>query len=242
MTKRKEERRELLKQDEFLTRMERIFRALQENPRQVYLAGAGVLLLLGLLVGAQVFRGNRMEKGALGLYQGEKILLSGIDDATAERKFASEKEKQEAALAEFEKAIAAQSGAIQDQARVRAIGCLVNLGRHGDALPHYQALSKSSGVYAPIGFLGMGDCHRERGEHKAALDAYNAGFSVVTDKDTLFDLFKYRMAQTYVDSGETTNAVAELEALVSKYADDPGSQPPYFSKAKTLLEDLRKSS
>jgi predicted negative regulator of RcsB-dependent stress response len=242
MTKRKEERRELLKQDEFLTRMERVLRALQENPRHLFLAGAAFLLVLALIVGFQVFRSNRVEEGALALFQGEKILLTELDDAQAERKFASEAEKQEAALVEFERAIATQSGEIQAQARIRAIGCLVNLGRPADTLPHYQALSKSQGVYAPIGFLGMGDCLREQGDFKAALDAYNAGFSVVTDKDTLFDLFKYRMAQTYVDSGDSNNAIAELEALVSKYADDPGSQPPYFSKAKTMLEDLRKAS
>ncbi|MCB9396930.1 MAG: hypothetical protein H6510_03860 [Acidobacteria bacterium] len=242
MTKRKEERRELLKQDEFLTRMERAIRYSQDHASRVMMLVAAGIVVVGLIFGLQAFRSHQDHQAAQVLYKGEKILLTEADDPQAELKFEDEKAKNEAALAELEKAISSTTGEIQAQARVRAIGCLVALGRNEDTLAHYEALSKSNGIYASLGYMGLGEYYRAKKDYAKALQAFNDCFNTLSGTDGLADLLKYRIAMTYKDQGDTAKAIQELEVLINKYAEDTSKQPTFYSKAKTLLDDLKKET
>ena len=92
MTKRKDERRELLKEDEILSKMEKIARYMQQNPMQVGLILAGILGL-ALLLSIMQERGRAaVNERAATLYKAEKILQTDISDENAELKFASQKE------------------------------------------------------------------------------------------------------------------------------------------------------
>lgn len=243
MTKRKQERRELLKEDDILSFLEKIARYIERNPRRVILETVLALAALALVFGMLSLRQKNLEQSARALYQAEKILNTRVDDEQAELRFADEKEKNEAALAELNKVIEKESGVVHQQAVIYKISCLINLGRNDELGSLYQSLIDEKQGLEFIGAFGLADKHFAEGQYKEALDQYSMLLNMRGQGADMADLVSYKMAQCYQGSGDLTSAKQKLSALINKYANkDEGEKHPILAKAQDLLNEMEKQS
>ena len=238
MTKRKEERRELLREDEFHSLMERAVRYGQDNPNTVWVGIIGFVAVVVLIFGGLYYAETKKQGAATELYRAEKILNTDLADATSELKFDSEKAKMEAALVELDKVIASQSGVVRDMALVRKVRCIINLGRNSEVEAIYKELSVRGGSMGLMGLMGLGDFYLGEKQYAQAVEKYNAMLGVDNSSE-LEGLVKYKVALCYKEQGEPAKAVAELEDFVTSHEDDATTRPPIFSKAKGLLDELK---
>lgn len=238
MTKRKEQRRELLKEDEFLSFVEKAIKYAQDNSKRVLTITA--IVVVGLIV---IFGGLRLwersrEQNAEALYQAEKIMDTDLEDPNADLKFETETAKFEAAIEALDQVIDSQSGAIRDQAIIRKIACLMNLGRQLEVEPLYRQLAESRGAFDGLGEIGLGDFYAAQGEYDQALDHYNK--ALTRQQGTAYeDLIHLKMAQSFKDKGDLTTARVEIDALMAKLDAQPQEQrSPLYQKAKDLQNTL----
>ena len=243
MTKRKDERKELLKEDEFLSFLQRVARYIQENPQNTVLMAIAGLILLAVLFGGLSFQKKAgLEKAAI-LYQAEQILDTDLNDENAKLKFASEKEKYEAALEKCDELIQAQSGIIQQQATVYKIHCLISLGRHDQLEALYQSLVDKDYGFKMFGHMGLADKYRSEKNYSNALAHYNELLLAKGSAPSLKELAKFKMAQTQKESGDLASAKETLSELIAKFEKvEQSEQPPILAQAKQLLTELEEDA
>jgi len=201
MTKRKEERRELLKHDEFLTKMELAARYIQAHPRKVSMWVAVVVLVLaGIAGGINVYRGKQ-DQAAANLYNARNAFLRTADDANFDTKYETEKEKNEAALKELDELLASASGASRFQGLIYKASCLMELGQMDDAVSTYEELAKAPGEYGIMGLLGLGDLYVGREDYDKGLD-YFRQVDGKSGKEFFEDIVKMRIATAQEKKGD----------------------------------------
>ncbi|MDJ0834917.1 MAG: hypothetical protein QNK37_00290 [Acidobacteriota bacterium] len=241
MTKRKDERRELLKEDEFLSGMEKAARYMQQNPAQVLIALA---VFLGLVAALTIYQAQNLKSAnqrASAIYEAEKILQTNIDDETAELKFANNREKYEAALAKLNEVIPELSGIARHQAMVMKIGCLTSLGVTEELAELYGELAdQGEGSVKLIGMMGQADLNLAEGRYDEAIDIYDRIEAAKLNGAAYEDLIIYKKALCLKGKGDETTARQELAALVDRYEGDESAQgePPVLIKVRELLEEL----
>ena len=237
MTKRKDERRELLKEDEFLSTLERIAQYIQQNPKPVFAWSAAVLVGLAIFFGILSYQESQKAQSSRALYRAEKILNTEIDDDSAELKFASEREKLEAALIELDQVIASQSGAAKNQAIIHKIRCMIDLGRRDGLDGLYKELAENGGDFQFFGMMGLADFYVSEKKYEDALAQYNR---ILNQRGLSFsDLVHYRKAICYQDMGKIEEAKTELNQIISAYNDlEIGEKPSIHAKAQQLLTEL----
>lgn len=238
MTKRKEQRKELLKDDEFHSTLEQLALKAQENAGQVTAIIGGFFLVLGAFFLYGWYADSQQKESAFTLYKAEKILDTAVNDEKAELKFSSEKEKYEAALAELDRVIAAESGVVQQQALVHKAQCLIALGRSEEVKSTYEALAKSSGDLKSIGVMGLADMDYAAKRYQDAMSGYQSllrqsgGFGFK-------DLIRYKIAQCYIGLEDKDKAISELKGVISEYDGvEDRDKPPVHLKVKELLTEL----
>ncbi len=239
MTKRKDRRRELLKQDEFLSSMERAVRYAQANPRKVGMWVFTVVVVLSLIAGGLKYTQITKDKNAEALYQAERTYLRPLDDAAFDTKYETEKEKNEAALKSLDTYVSKASGNDRAQGLIYKASCQMELGKMDEAEATYSELAKESGSYGAIGQIGLGDIYFGKKDYDKALGSYK---KVLSNRDkALFDDFvKLRISVLYKEKGDLENAELELESLVQKYDSlEDAEKPPLYQDAKTLLEEIK---
>jgi len=241
MTKRKDERRKLLQEDEFLNRMERAARYTQQNPWRVAAWFALLFVLAGAWSAYGVLSNNKSGEQATLLYSKvEKQLQTPFDDEKAEVKYASKKEKHEALLSGLDEIIQSESGVIQKEAVIYKIGRLIDLGRHDELKDLYTQLVDKGGNLKFMGLLGLGDMLFAEEKYAEAISKYEAINSL---KGADFeDLVIYKVALCHQASGDLDSAKTGLGALVDRFQGSEKSPPPILSKARELLEEIEGSS
>jgi len=238
MTKRKQERRELLKEDEFLSMMERWVLYAQKNTRQVLVLVGAIFVALIAFFAYLHYSRVKSEKAAAHLYEAEKILTTQIDDQESDLEFASEAEKNIAALKVLDEIIASESGTPRYQAMVYKLTCLMNLGRNDDVEPLYQELLQGPHPFEELGLQGLGDYYFAAEDYDKALDYFNRLVASATSMG-LSDQAKYDMARCYKAKGDLASARVELDALIAKFeGKEPSEVPPIVQQAKQLLAEL----
>ena len=241
MTKRKDERRELLKEDELHSKLENAARYIQQKPVAVltYLA-----ILLIVVAGWTFFQSENRKKAdvqASALYEAEKILQTDINDEKSELKFATQKEKYEAAMTALDKATGEVSGVTRQQALVMKVGCMTSLGRSDGLAEIYQELiNKGKGSIKLIGMMGLADLDYAEGRYDEAKTGYEAIGDARLDGSDYEDLVTYKKALCLKGEGDTTAARQELTALVDRYEGEDNAQgePPVMTKVRELLKEL----
>ena len=237
MTKRKDERRELLKEDELLSGMEKVAKYIQENPNKVLTWTVVVLVGMALLFGSQAYMKSQKVAAAGSLYQAEKILNTDITDEKAELKFDSEKAKYEAALAEVEKVLESASGVPRYQALLVKANCLSTLGRSDECLSIYEELASSGGKMKVFGVKGQADYYFVKKDYAKAIGFYEELKKLDNVSNALAD---YRIAECHKESGDEAKAREVLNALVDKYKDaEAEERPPIHFKAEQMLTELK---
>ena len=233
MTKRKDERRELLKEDELLSGMERVARYIQNQPKKVFGIGGAVLLLLALIFGYGAWQRQQDVQAAGDLYRAEKILATNLEDPEAEFSFATETEKLEAALEELDKVIDQYSGPVQKQAYIYKVSCLIGLGRYEEVESTYASLAQGGSLQF-LGIKGLADMYLAR----EAFDDALAQYQRLLDTDQFNpDQIKFHMAECYQGKGDLTQAKALLEEIVEAYKDQE-EKPPVHFRVQQMLTDL----
>jgi len=243
MTKRKEERRELLKEDEIHSFLERVARYIQQNSKQVAVLSVVAFAALAAFFVWIGHLDTKRDAQAAELYKAEKILATDLEDKDAELSFPSEKARYEAALAELDQVIAKESGVVKQQAVLQKVGVLVHLGRQAEVEELYKSVISADQGLKVFGLIGLGDFYMKEGRYKEARDQY-ARLETLRGVPDLNDLVRYKVAVCYKEEGQLNDAKGELERLVDAYKDqtDEGKKPPIFSKAQQLLEELKKEA
>ena len=235
MTKRKDERKELLKEDAALSGMEQIARYIQNEPQKVMYWAIGVFGALALIFGYQAYSASQAKAAAGDLYRAEKILATNIEDEKAELKFGSEQEKYEAALVELDKIIDSRSGSVKQQAIMLKIRCLGNLGRSGEIAGLYDSLISEGGELQFIGIMGQADM---KFAEKQYADA-RAGYEKLMGSAVSEELVKFKIAQCYKEEGNTEGAKRILNEVISAHEEtEAGDRPPIHFQVQSLLTEL----
>lgn len=238
MTKRKDERRELLKDDEFHTLLEQWALKIKEEPKKYLGIFFGVIVALGLLFGFMGYSKQADLKQAATLFEAEKIMRTALDDPDADYQFKTQKEKYEAAIVEVDKAIGKSSGATLSQAKVLKVKLLIDLGREDELEALYKDLAKGKGTFRLQGLTGLGDYYMAKGRYDDALAQYNelaSGKGITPDLEEWATL---KMAECHEAKGDVEAAKRELTELVARYTQDEEA-PPSVALAKTMLEKLQ---
>lgn len=238
MTRRKKERRELLKDDEFHSFLEQWALKIKEEPGKILGIAGGAIVALGLLFGFLSYSEKAELKQAATLFEAEKIMRTSLDDPNADYQFKTQKEKYDAALAEVDKAIANSSGATLSQAKALKIKMLIDLGRDDEIESLYKDLAASKGSFRIQGLTGLGDYYMAKGRYDDALAQYNELANGQGSTPDLEEWAKLKMAECHKAKGDVEAAKRELTELVSRYAED-AEAPPSVALAKTLLEEMQ---
>lgn len=238
MTKRKEERRELLRDDEFHSLLEQWALKIKEDPKKFIGAIIGVVVALGLVFGYLSYSSKARMDQAATLFEVEKIMNTVIDDPSAELKFSTEKEKLDKALAEVNKVIASSSAATLAQAKALKIKILIDLGKEDEVESLFQDLAGSGGSFRIQGLTGLGDFYVANGRYDDALAQYNALASGQGATPDLEEFAKLKMAECHKAKGDLEAAKRELTELIGRYPEEQDA-PPTVALAKTLLEEIK---
>lgn len=240
MTKRKDERRELLKEDELHSFLERVARYVQQNLRQVILGSVVLLILLFAISKYADHSVSRRDEQAQALYGAEKILDTDIADEKAKLKFASEKEKYEQALVILDETISSQSGVVKQQAIISKIAVLVNLGRQTEIEDLYQSIIGSDKHLKMFGLMGLGEFYLAEARFQDARTQFSK-LKTLGDFD-LGDLAHYKLALCYQAEEDLEKAKSELSQLIDAYEgeEDAVKKPPILVKAQQLYDEITK--
>jgi len=238
MTKRKDRRRELLKDDEFHTILEQWALKIKEEPKKYLGITLAVFIALALIFGYLGFTKQSSLQQAATLFEAEKIMNTSLDDPDADYQFETQKQKLEAALVEIDKAIAEGSTSIKAQAKALKVKVLIDLGQVSELESLYKDLANSRGGFKIQGLIGLGDLYMSQKKYDDALAQYNQLANGSGSNPDLEDLAKLKMAECYEAKGDVEAAKRELTELVGRYPEDEEA-PPSVTEAKTLLEKLQ---
>lgn len=243
MTKRKEERRELLKEDEFHSILDRGARYIQQNTGQAFTYLAGFFVIVAVFFWWMGHLDNKRDAQASELYKAEKVLATELEDKKADHFFENETEKLEKALVELDKVIAEQSGSVRQQAIVRKVGVLVNLGRQDEVRELYGELIAENGGLKVFGLMGMAEFYLAEDDYsnaRAELEKIKA----LRNAPDVSVYVKYKLAEIDKEEGNVDAAKTALKAIIDAYAEveDAAKKPPILNKAQQLYDELDKDS
>ncbi|CAM2008490.1 tetratricopeptide repeat protein [Acanthopleuribacter pedis] len=243
MTKRKDERKELLKTDEFKAALESGISQTKESPRTVIGAVVGAFALLGLIFLVMSFRDNAAKNAAGQVYQIEGPLFAQVDDTRDRFDFSSERQKYEQALAEAENTIPSLSGAAKQQALLLKAGALAALGRQDEIPAVYEEVLKGDSGYHFFAHKGLGDYHFAKKAFDEALSHYDKlakSGSVVPDMQ---DFVNYQRARCFQGKNDFAQARTLANAVIDRYKDKEAvDRSPVYRKVEELLKELDEAS
>lgn len=235
MTKRKDERRELLKEDELLSRMDRAARYTQDNPGIVFGGLALLLLVVGGISAAGAMSQSSANEQAATIYKTEKILESDLSAEDAE--YSTELQRAEAALTELDGSLGELSGVARHQALALKANLLITLGRQDETEAIYSELAdKGKGALKLIGISGMGDFLLGEQKYDEAANWYDQ-LSQAGGEDFVA-LVTYKKAVIKQKQGDEAGAASDLSALIDQYEGTDDAKPPVLTQAQQLLTEL----
>lgn len=239
MTKRKEEQKELLKHDEFLSWMEHTAQYIHDNPQKVLRISAVIVICLLAGYFAVYYTTTAKEKKASALYHAQKFTFLAHDDPSFEPKFESEEKKNEKALVELDSFLKGASGIERDQALLTKAALFVEQERYEEAVTVYQELSSRSGVIGVLALIALGDMELGTGQTERAIDYFSRGLQN-RERAHFEDVLRLRLAKAQEEAGDRDKAILELETVVQKYqAIEEQSRSPLYGEAKETLDRLQ---
>lgn len=238
MTKRKEERRELLKEDEFQTFFEKTARGIQEEPAKYLGPFVGVLVVMAAIFGFFAYQRSVAVKSAADLYQVEQILRVEPGDEKADFQFDDRTQQLEAALQKLDEVIGQHSGAIAQQARVQKVRVVQDLGRYDGLEALYSDIIANDSGFALFGHSGLADYYFAKADYEKAKSHYNKIANLGSNLPDMTDWVDYNLARCFKAEGNLKEARIRLNKILDKFGTDMSSAPPAATQAKELMDEL----
>ena len=242
MTKRKDERRELLKEDEIHSFLDKLAHKIQEDPTKYFGGLAAFLVVLAAIFFFFDYRESAAKQEAAALFTVTEILGTDIEDKDAELQFDSETAKFEAALTELNDILSSHSGAVAQQARIFKVQVLQDLGRYEEVEAIYREIIAKGGGFQIFGQLGIADIAFAKGDYDLAMSEYNKLTNMGGKMPDLSDWVAYKLALCYKEKGESSEALNQVNMVLDKYGTDLTTAPPVANLAKTLKDELEEEA
>jgi tetratricopeptide (TPR) repeat protein len=238
MTKRKDERRELLKEDEFQTFFEKTARGIQEEPVKYLGPFAGALVVLAAIFGFFAYQRSAAIEVASELYQVEEMLRVEPGDENADYVFDDRTQQLEAVLQKLDDVIGRHSGSVAQQARIQKVRVLQDLGRYDNIEALYKDIVSNDNGFALFGHHGLADYYFANGDYDNAKSHYNKMASLGPKMPNMTDWVDFNLARCFKEEGNLKEARIRLNKILDKYGTDMSSAPPAATQAKELLDEL----
>lgn len=226
MTARKLSRKELLRQDEFLTSMERTQQFWEEHKNVILIGAVAVVVAVILIVGGISFFKAREAKGAAALSEALRPYHGTVLGQTPARadddqlQFASDTEKFQESISALDGVIDKYSGTEAGRvARLYRAHSLFNLGRYAEALEEYQSFRNSAGngYLSGLALLNMAQCRRMEGDLPAAADTYQELIESASELQFPLDTALCALADCSLESGDREKAASLYQRVVDEF-------------------------
>jgi len=239
MTAKKLSRKELLRQDEFLTTFEKTQQFWEEH-RNLILIGAGaVVAAIVLIVGGVSFLKAREVKAAAALSEALRpfhgtVLGQQTDprDQGEQMQFSSSIEKYQQSLSAMDGVIdsygATESGKV---ARLYRAHSLFNLGRYSDAREAYRSFRESAGpgYLSGLALMNIALCQKMEGDLSGAAVTFQDLVNSAAEHQYPLDSALCALAECRLDRGQTDQAVTLFRRVVDEF---PESAYRYVAEEK----------
>lgn len=227
MTARKLTRKELLRQDEFLTSMEKTQQLWEEHKNVILISAAAVVVVAILIIGGISFFKAREAKGDAALTEalrpyhgavlGEKTAARAADD---QMQFSSEAEKYQQSISALDGVIDSYGGTeAGGVARLYRAHSLFNLGRYSEALEEYQSFRDASGTgtLSGLALLNMAQCRMMEGDFPAAIATYQELIDSASELRFPLDTALCALADCTLESGDQEKAASLYRRVVDEF-------------------------
>jgi tetratricopeptide (TPR) repeat protein len=228
MTPRKLSRKELLRQDEFLTTMEQSRKWLQSRRREILIGAAGVAALILVAIGMRYYLATRQGRAweelqeALTFYHGTVMGQSNptADPGKSPVSFVSEQEKYQRSLTAMEEVIQRFGRTAPGKlARLYRANSLMHLGRYAEAREEYAAFEQAQGrgFLSGLARMSIAQTHELEGDRTAAAQGYAELAEAATEYAFPAEAALMRLADCRRQLGEREQAVATYQRIVTEF-------------------------
>jgi tetratricopeptide (TPR) repeat protein len=234
-------RHEILKEDKFLTTLERARDFFLAKQKQLVIGLGAIALLFVLFLGSRYYFRQRDETAKDELSQALRIYHASVTSArppstpagSPEPVFATSTEKFSKALAEFQKVSARHASYPAGKiARYYAGLSLRELNRTDEAIATLEPLSKEKSDFGALAQRGLATVYESTGNVAKAAEVYQQivqnDTAVVPKSESLMHL-----AQLYEQQGKTAEAMKVYQQVIKDFA---GTS--YMGEAEQKLKQL----
>jgi len=227
MTAKRLTRKELLRQDEFLTTVEKTQQFWEDHRNAIIIGATSVVVAVALIIGGISYFKAREGRGAAALtealrpYHGSVLGQQTSPRPVADQlQFSSEVEKYEQAITALDGVIDSYGGTEAGKvARLYRGHTLYNLGRYAEALEAYEGFRSTAGdgYLSGLALLNMAQCRKMEGDLAGAAAA---GQELVDTADRLhfpLDAALSALADCRLENGESAEASTLYRRIVDEF-------------------------
>jgi predicted negative regulator of RcsB-dependent stress response len=238
-----------LKEDDFVTAIDRTRGRLVENRRNISLVGTIVVLAILIVAGYVFWRQARNDRAAGLLADAMAVMETPVSppqppgqlnpQPQPARSFPTEKARSEAALPKLDAVAAAYPKTKAGiSATYRAAGLLVDLDRVAEAEQRFNQVVAldASGVYGRMAQLGLASLQIQAKKYDQAISTLQA-LSQRTDGDLPVDGILMQLGHAYRAAGRTPEAVRAYTRVVDEFP-----QSAYAADARKQLDELKSAA
>lgn len=227
MTARKFTRKELLRQDEFLTSMEKTQQFWEDYRNAVLIVAASVVVVVVLIIGGISFFKAREARGAAALTEALRPFHGSVlGQQTSPRadagqmQFASRSEKYEEAIAALDGVVDSYGGTEAGKvARLYRAHALFNLGRYAEAREAYESFRRDAGhgYLSGLALLNVAHCRKIEGDLAGAAAACRELVDSAARLKFPLDAALSALADVRLENGEEEAAATLYRRIVDEF-------------------------
>ena len=217
-----------------------------EGKGRTILYGIGALAVLGIIIAVFVQWNNKSQAAAqTALGKGIEIMQAQVTDVpplagSTEKTYKTQRERAEAAIAEFERVAAEFGGAAGEKAKYFAAVNRMHVDREL-ALSELEAMAGGSGEVATLATFKAAQARADAGQYDKAVEHYR---KLVAANATLIplDIIKLELGKTLEKQGnkdEAVNIFFELAKTASEAKDKEGKSIPLSAAALEAKDKVK---
>lgn len=217
-----------------------------EGKSRTILYGIGALAVLGIIIAVFVQWNNRSQAAAqTALGKGIEIMQAQVTDVpplagSTEKTYKTQRERAEAAIAEFERVAKEFGGAAAEKAKYFAAVNRLYVDREM-AVSELEAMAGGSGEVATLATFAAAQARADAGQFDKAAEHYRK-LSTGDGKIIPLDMIKLELGKTLEKQGnkdEAVNIFFEVAKTASEAKDKEGKSVPLSSAALEAKDKLK---